>query len=195
MFGREMSMERKFRIGVYGAGIDTSFTDLLKKAREVGRAIAEKGHILVTGGCGGLPHAASLAAYRMGGETIAFSPAVSLEEHIHVYGYPSEGFSKIVFVPREFKYAHDPDVCRKFRNVMSVAYVDAAIIINGRIGTLNEFTIAYDLGKPIGVLKNSGGITTRVLPILLEDVKKPSTSKIIFEEDPKKLVDSLLSIL
>ena len=39
---------------------------------------------------------------------------------------------------------------------------DTVIIFGGGIGTLNEFTIAYDEGKLIGVLEGTGGVADRV---------------------------------
>src|SRR3989344_7511153 len=91
---------------------------------------------------------------------IGFSPATDAEAHARKYGCPTEGFSELVFIPKTYPHAGDIAVCRKYRNVASIAVVDMAIIIGGRIGTMNEFTIAYDLGKKIGLFENSGGVFT-----------------------------------
>ena len=59
---------------------------------------------------------------------------------------------------------------------------------------MNEFTIAYDLGKDIGILEDSGGITKEAIKILLRDSKKKSKSEIIYDSDPVRLVERLLKM-
>ena len=44
--------------------------------------------------------------------------------------------------------------------------------ITGRMGTLNEFTIAYDERRPIGVLKASGGIGDHPATVAKKSGKK-----------------------
>ncbi|MBI5391294.1 hypothetical protein HZB02_07450 [Candidatus Woesearchaeota archaeon] len=177
-------------IGVYGSAAGV-VDDLIKqKARALGKAIAQYGHVLVTGGCIGLPQEAVLGAAEMRGKCIAYSPAISLEEHIN-HGYPTQGFSS--FVPPTYEHAKDPRVCRKYRNVSSLAAVDIALFISGRIGTMNEVTIAYDLEKTIGILKNTGGITDRAIQILFDDAAKKGSSSIVWEEDPEQLVERTIA--
>ena len=43
------------------------------------------------------------------------------------------------------------------RNLLLVRSADAVIEVCGRIGTLNEFTIAFEDQKPVGVLEHCGG--------------------------------------
>ncbi len=50
----------------------------------------------------------------------------------------------------------------KGRNVINVRCADIVLILGGATGTLNEFTIAYDEGKIIGVLEGSGGIADHI---------------------------------
>lgn len=182
------------KIGVYGSASGSIGRSVDEKAREVGREIARRGHILVTGGCLGIPYEAVLGTYELGGECIGFSPATDVDCHANVYGLPTDGFSEFVFIPKHYVHVNERAVCLKYRNVSSVAAVDAAIIIGGRIGSMNEFTIAFDLGKNIGVLEGSGGISDRAIKVLLEDANKPSSSKIIFDSDPISLVKQLCSL-
>jgi len=182
------------KIGVYGSAAGNISVEIKEKAREIGRQIARKGHVVVTGICPGLPYDAVLGANEIGGECIGFSPATDLKTHVKRDKFPVEGFSKIIFVPKEFEYKDNIFVCRKYRNVFSTAFVDAGIIIGGRTGTLNEFTLLYDFGKNIGVLEGSGGITKRAIKILLEDIDKKSSSKIIFDSSPVSLVDKLIEL-
>ncbi|HBH45778.1 MAG: hypothetical protein A2445_01365 [Candidatus Jacksonbacteria bacterium RIFOXYC2_FULL_44_29] len=175
------------KIGVYGSAIEVMDDEIKEKARLIGRTIAENKAILVTGGCPGLPYEAVLGASEKNGRCVAFSSAIDLAGHKQA-NYPTLGFSDFIFVPQDYEYAANEAVCKKYRNVSSVACVDAAIIISGRIGTMNEFTIAYDLGKTIGVLAGTGGITERAIKILLEDADKKTGAKVIFDPDPRRLV-------
>lgn len=175
------------KIGVYGSAEGGD-----EKAKKIGKRIAELGHEVITGGCTGLPYEASKEAKDNGGRTIAFSPAVDLEEHKQKYGLPEDAFSEFRFISRDFIHAGKKDVCLKHRNVLSVAESDAVIIIGGRVGTMNEFTISYDLGKKIGILKNSGGITNESIKTLLKEANKESKAEIIWEEDPVRLVGRIL---
>ena len=70
---------------------------------------------------------------------------------------------------------------------------DAVIIICGRMGTLNEFTIAFEDQKYIGVLIGSGGTADKIEGL----IQKPFRGKmrIIYEKDPKKLVKKLVSLM
>ena len=61
---------------------------------------------------------------------------------------------------------------------------DAVIFINGEIGTLNEFTLAFRLNKKIFVLKNSGGISD-----LISKINEICGEKeIIYFENERELV-------
>ena len=54
----------------------------------------------------------------------------------------------------------------KGRNVVNVRTSDIVIVVCGGIGTLNEFTIAYDEGKVIGVLEGSEGVADEISGLL-----------------------------
>ena len=45
--------------------------------------------------------------------------------------------------------------------------VNGVLVINGRIGTLSEFTIALEEGLNIGVIKGTGGIVDHLEYIIL----------------------------
>lgn len=178
------------KIAVYGANAKDVSPEIADKARQIGREIAKRGHTIITGACAGLPHKAVLGAREHGGEAIGFSPATDMKSH-EESGNPTEGFSRLVFIPKDFGFKDNIRICRKYRNVSSVANSDAAIIINGRTGTLNEFTIAYDSGKRIGILKGSGGIADNIIPQLLKPLKKDTGAVVIFDSEPASLVERL----
>jgi hypothetical protein len=68
------------------------------------------------------------------------------------------------------------------------------IIFGGGMGALNEFTIAYDEGKIIGILTGSGGVADHIDEIVAF-CKKPTISRLYFEADPLALIDRCLAAL
>ena len=54
----------------------------------------------------------------------------------------------------------------KGRNVINIRSSDIVLFFGGATGTLNEFTIAYDEGKIIGVLEGSGGVAEHIREII-----------------------------
>lgn len=70
---------------------------------------------------------------------------------------------------------------------------DGVIIICGRMGTLNEFTTAFEDQKPIGVLEGSGGIADKIRIIATGPHR--GVKKIVYEKNPKKLVRKLIELL
>jgi uncharacterized protein (TIGR00725 family) len=79
------------------------------------------------------------------------------------------------------------------RNLILTRSADAVIEICGRVGTLNEFTIAFEDQKPIGILLGTGGITQEIDDILR--VSKRGRKGIVFDTDPARLVKSLIKML
>ncbi len=182
-----------YKIGIFGSAIGNLDPETLKKSKKIGALIAKNNHIIITGGCPGIPYEAAKSAYEEGGKTIAYSPATDLKEHKKI-GFPTDYTKEFVFIPKEYRHAKNIEICKKYRNLSSVAACDAAIIISGRIGTLNEFTIAYDLGKTIGILKNTGGITSHIQK-LIKDLNKKTNAKIIYSKEPKDLVAKIQEAL
>lgn len=178
---------RKPVIGVMGASANdgpgpAAASRLKTLAENLGAAIAEAGCILVTGATTGLPDYVSRAFRRQGGFAVGVSPAENRQEHVQKYALPEEGADVIVYTG--FGY--------KGRNVINVRSADIVLIVGGATGTLNEFTIAYDEGKIIGVLEGSGGIAEYIRKII-ETCKKPTQGRVLFETEPKKLVELCLA--
>ena len=150
----------------------------LALARRVGRRIAQRGATIVTGACPGLPHAAVLGAHEAGGISMGVSPALSREEHVNVYGSPLQPYTTMVFTGSGL-------MGRETHNIHSSDFV---LFVGGRSGTLGEFAIAYDEGKLIGILTNSGGISNEFTNIV-NLVHKETGSILITSDDPEELVD------
>lgn len=150
-------------------------------ARQVGEEIAKRGHVLVTGATIGVSFEAAKTAKKAGGVVVGFSPAGSEEEHIGRFRLAeSKYFSYVVYTKSGYTG----------RNLLMVRSCDATIIISGRIGTLNEFTCAYEENEIVGVLEGSGGIADEIERIL--DVVKKGKRKVFFESDPVKIVDEVI---
>lgn len=150
-------------------------------ARETGSVIAQQGLVLVTGACPGLPHESALGARAQGGLSIGISPALSLDEHVYTYGSPADAFDFIVYTGSGLMG----------REVTNIRSSDMVVILGGRSGTLGEFAIAYDEGKLIGILTGSGGITA-LLPELVRRIDKETGAQLIYDEQPRRLIERLL---
>jgi hypothetical protein len=166
-------------MGSAGGSLSDEQLDL---AQRIGRRIAERGCAIVTGACPGLPHAAVLGAHAAGGFSLGVSPAHSREEHVDVFDSPLEPYSAIVFTGSGL-------MGREVHNIHSSDFV---VFIGGRSGTLGEFAIAYDEGKLIGVLRDSGGISNQFATIA-KLVDKATGAIVIEDADPERLVDACLA--
>lgn len=176
--------EHKYKICVSGAAdMDICCPNIKDLAEQVGREIVKQNCILLTGATTGVPYYAAKGAKEQGGVSIGFSPAGSKREHLKRYKLPSDHFDLIVYTG--FDYVG--------RNLVLTKSADAVIVICGRTGTLNEFTIAFETRTPIGVLQGSGGTADLIQPVLAKGYR-PKT-KIIYDTDPQKLVERLVAFL
>ena len=176
-------------VGVMGASENDALSEsekarLKQLAELLGAVLAQHGCILVTGATTGLPDMVAKAFRRCGGFALGISPAQDRKEHLERYGLPDDGADVIVYTG--FGY--------KGRNVINVRSADVVIVLGGATGTLNEFTIAYDEGKIIGILEGSGGVADHVKEII-QFCQKPTRGRVVFDEDPEKLVERCLEAL
>ena len=181
-----MDTGRQFKIAVLGSAQVPEDSHQGSRAFAIGREVASRKGVVLTGGCGGLPHAAALGARSALGLTVAVSPAMNAEEHREVYHYPEDS-DVILFT----------GMGPKGRNVILVRSADAAIFVGGGIGTLNEFTIAFDELDSrcgIGILSHSQGLSDELvrLPAL---VRRSPAALLVVESDPEKLVEKIFSHL
>lgn len=180
---------RKTVVGVMGASANDALTEAEKTsvqdlAESLGAALARHACILITGATTGIPGLVARAFRNHGGFALGMSPAENHREHVKRYGLPDDGADVIVYTG--FGY--------KGRNVINVRSADIVLIFGGATGTLNEFTIAYDEGKIIGVLEGSGGIADHLRQVI-EFCKKDCPGVVLFDNDPEKLVGRCLTAL
>ncbi len=173
----------QYKISVSGSASNNCAKGAFKKSYEVGRQIALHGGILVTGATIGVPEWATRGAKAGGGMSIGLSPAVSKQAHIHTYKLPTKYMDLIIYTG--FDYSG--------RNMLMTRSSDAVITICGRIGTLNEFTTAFEDRRVVGVLTGTGGIEEDIDHILT--LAKRGRKRIVFDADPKKLVEKVIKLI
>ncbi len=186
----------KFKLGIYGSAAG-DIKAAMPKALGLGKVLQDYADklILITGACPGLPYAVISEAAPSGIEIWGFSAEFDIESLQAAEPDEDHGiYTKLVYVPRSFPLADSDRARKKYRNLISTANCDGAIIISGRWGTLNEFTNVIDFQKPVGVLTGTGGIADELIG-LSEKISKPGQGALIFDNDAKRLVDKILESL
>jgi len=168
---------------VSGSAVNNCAPGAYLKAKMIGHEIAKRDAVLITGATTDIPHWATIGAKEHGGISIGLSPASSKAEHVKKYHLPVSYMDLIIYTG--FDYSG--------RNLLMIRSADAAIFVCGRIGTLNEFTIAFEDKKPIGILMSTGGISTEIEEIL--ETAKRGYGNVVFDEDPASLVEKVVALI
>ncbi len=123
------SARNQRRVGVIGG--NTPDARSLEIAEEMGRLIAQNGHILLNGGMKGVMEASAKGAKSADGLVIAILPGKNKNEanpHVDIAIPTGLGF---------------------MRNAMVVLNSDVLVAIDGRYGTLSEIAYARIYDKPV----------------------------------------------
>ena len=186
---KEFSAEKKhghtrLKICVSGAA-ETGHCgiDALDKAKELGREIARQGAILVTGATTGFPLWSAMGAKEAGGISIGISPAASEKEHVEVYKLPLDYMDFIIYTG--FGYPG--------RDILLTRSADAVVCGCGRVGTIHEFTVAFEDGKPIGILEGDWETDDELKEIVAKG-HRPN-NKIASSDDPKTLIEKVIELI
>jgi uncharacterized protein (TIGR00725 family) len=171
----------KLKIGIMGSGRRDLPSHIRNLAFKVGKAVAEHNCILINGACYGMPHEAAVGAKKADGFVVGISPAKDMDEHACHYKFPKNDFDLLIF--SGFGFAG--------RNLQNISSCDGVILINGSSGTLNEFSIAYDEGRVIGVMEGSGGIADHTKEIIAI-CNKETGATMVYEKDPNLLVKKVI---
>lgn len=155
----------------------------LELAKELGGEVARQGAVLTSGATTGFPLWVAAGCKEAGGFSIGLSPASTEREHVEVYGLPLDYMDLIIYTG--FGYSG--------RNLMLTRSSDAVLIGCGRVGTINEFTIAFEDGKLIGVLEGPW-LTDEVIKDIMVKGHRPS-ERVIFDPSPKNLVKRIVEIV
>jgi len=176
--------DSRLKIAVSGAAqISHCAKGVEKLSKEVGREIARQKCILITGATSGVPYFAAKGCKEVDGFSVGFSPATSEAAHVKTYKLPTDAFDIIIYTG--FDYTG--------RNLIMTNAADGVIIICGRMGTLNEFTTAFEDQKPIGVLEGSGGTADKIRIIATGPYR--GVRKVVYDRNPEKLVRKLITLI
>ena len=172
------------KLGISGAA-ETGHcgVDAYDKGIALGREIAKHGAITVTGATTGFPLWVAMGAKEAGGFVLGFSPASSEREHVEMYNLPVEYHDVIVYTG--FGYPG--------RDLIFTRSVDAVFFGCGRIGTIHEFTIAFEDEKPIGIYEGEWPTADEIRTIL-KNGHRPN-DQILFGPEPKKLVEDIIALV
>ena len=181
--GSQHPPEMALKVGVMGGSGHDIPAEVLGKAREAGKAIAEASCVLITGACPGIPLAAAEGAKQAGGFVVGISPGLSLDEHVYKYESPTAFHDVLIFTGSGLMG----------REVVNIRSSDIVIFAGGSSGTLGELAIAYDEGKLIGILTGTGGICDLASQILAA-CKKTTGARVVEGPDGQRLVPELVQV-
>jgi uncharacterized protein (TIGR00725 family) len=174
-------MKKSIAIAIFSSAKQKVDEELNIIAEEIGVYLAKKKIKVVTGGSLGIPALVVKAAKHNGGETMAFFPDHDPESHGRRFDNQStEFFDTFKFIPGFTK-----------RSLAMIGFVDAAIVLNGRMGTLSEITMAIEEGLIVGIVQGTGGISDLV-PEVLKISNKEICSKVILSDDYKEIIDQII---
>ena len=143
---------------------------LYQLAEDIGTEISKRGCVLVVGGPWGVMGVASRGAKSEGGIVVAVLPSKE-KEGVEFVDIPiATGVGRA-------------------RSDIMINSSDGIIVIGGEAGTLREIALAYKEGKPIVVLKGSGGWADKVADSYLDTRK---TVRIMGATSAKQAVDLII---
>lgn len=157
--------------------------DVIPKAKEIGREIARQGAQIITGATSGFPMYAAEGAKEAGGFSFGLSPAASKREHLEVYRLPLKAMDSVIYTGFGFPG----------RDLMLVRSSDAIVIGCGRIGTIHEFTVAWEANMPMGILEGEWP-TDEVIRDIIKNSNRDNPN-VIFEKDPKVMIEKLIKMV
>jgi uncharacterized protein (TIGR00725 family) len=167
----------KITVGVIGKNeqhpSDSVAAHTMEAAEEIGRLVARRGGVIVTGGRAGVMAAASKGAREAGGLTIGFLPGMEKSG--------ANPYVDIVF----------PTGLGRARNLLTARCCDVLIMVGGSTGTLNELTIAYAEARPVVILEGSGGWADKIRGVLHKGryLDERETVEICFAATPEAAVE------
>lgn len=157
----------------------------LEAARELGREVVRHKGVLITGATTGFPLWAAMGAKDEKGVSIGISPASSEQEHREAYKLPVDYMDLIIYTGAGFPG----------RDLLLTRTSDAVLIGCGRVGTFHEFTIAFEDRKPIGILEGPWSTDELIKGIIDESGRKEHDPFVVFDTDPKKLIEKVIEMV
>jgi uncharacterized protein (TIGR00725 family) len=167
------------RIGVIGQSGEIP-EEIQALAESIGKEIAIRGAILLTGGTNGVMESVSKGAKSANGLVVGILPGDTLDVANDYIDVP-------ITTGLRFDY----------RSLILVHSSDAIIMISGGNGTLGELSAAYMNRKPIVVIEPSGGWAARVRTMCYDGtyLDTRNTVKLDFAHTAQEALDILLERL
>jgi len=149
----------------------------LQFAEEVGRLVAGRGGVLVSGGLSGVMEAASRGAKDANGLVVGVLP-----------GFDKRDANEFVDIAITTGMGW-------MRNTLTVRAADAVIMISGGIGTLNELTVAYEL-KPTVILEGTGGWSSRMREVAYQGkhLDEAKIAELHYAQTPAEAVEMAFAL-
>ena len=167
-------MARRIQILIIGHNTNGCTEEHSKIAYETGSEVAKAGHVLITGGLGGVMEAASRGAHDSEGLTIGIIPQADANM--------ANPYCDVV-IPTGMGLTRD------FLNALSA---DGIIIIGGGSGTLSEICAAYMHKKPMVAIRNMRGTPDQFIDKYIDHREN---IKIVGVDSPKQAVEKILELI
>jgi uncharacterized protein (TIGR00725 family) len=178
-------VRRKHTVGIISSAIAVKDQKKIGLFTRLGTSLAKHNINIATGAAVGISHVIGKSAKDAGSKLIGFSPTTNALTHSRQSdNAPINHFDIIHFNGDGFTA----------RSLKFINTVDALIMVSGRTGTLSEFTIAFEEGIPIFVLKGYGGISDHIEEIISYANKERPIPLAIFT-DADELSRKLLGFL
>ena len=175
---------QKIAISVYGMrhGAYSKSFDILEQAENLGKTIAHHDCIVTIPATTGFPFWVAKGAHLAGAHVVGFSPAAHEKEHVEVYSLPTQYMNMLIY--SGFGYAGS--------DLLLSRSSDAIIFGYGGLETAHEFWLAFQENKPIGILKGEWETEEILFGLLRGHESSFDHSRIIFDDDPDRLVQQLI---
>lgn len=179
------TVRKKHLVGVISSAVSIQNQKEIDSFTHLGANLAKHNINIATGAAIGISHLIGAGAKEAGSKLIGFSPSSNALTHSRqVDNAPINNFDSIHFNGNGFTA----------RSLEFVSSVDALIMVAGRMGTLSEFTIGFEEGIPIFILKGYGGISDHIEEIISHADKEGLIPPII-TSDINELTEKLLQLL
>jgi uncharacterized protein (TIGR00725 family) len=145
----------RLQVAVVGPG-ESASVQICALAREVGRLLAERGALVLTGGLGGVMRAAADGVTAAGGMSIGLLPGTERAQ--------ADPQSPVLI----------PTGLGELRNALLVRSADGLVAVGGSWGTLSEIALARRTDVPVVCLAGWSVLAADGSPLSLERAHSPA---------------------
>ena len=174
------------KIAIFSSASSQMTEENIALAQNIGKYLAKKGIIVITGGSTGLPSVVSKAAFQNGAWTEAYYPDID-ERGLLMNTRVHNNCLEDIYTHKKFFKGFT------YRTVRMIEDADGAIVFNGRFGTLSEFTIAVEEGLKLAVIEGTGGITDEIRRLAKIVDRQFPNSHVVFSNNYKEAIDKLIT--